>query len=107
MLTDGTNIQASGIDTAILNLLVNEENVRTDLYNIYYYPELDSNLIFLKILEKNGYFFKTNKEWLRVLNPNLKTTLKANRVDTLYIANLANKSRTEGIRTNKTIIINL
>ena len=106
-LINDTNIQANGVGIIILNLLVNEENVRTDLYNIYYYPELDSNLIFLETLEKNKYFFTTNKRRLRVLNPNSETILEVNKINTLYIVNLASKSRTEGIRANKTIIINL
>src|SRR6266536_4066521 len=105
-LANGINIQTSDINIAILNLLVNEKNVRTDLHNIYYYLELDSNLISLRILEKNRYFFTTNKGRLRVLNPNLETVLKTNKVNILYIVNLISKSRTEGIRANKTITIN-
>jgi len=86
---------------------VNEKNIRTDLHNIYYCPELDSNLISLETLEKNRYFFTINKGRLRVLNPNSETALKANRVGILYIANLTSESRTEGIKINKAVIINL
>jgi len=86
---------------------VNEENVRTNLYNIYYCLELDSNLISLGILEKNGCFFTASKGRLRVFNPNLETALEANRVSILYIVNLVSESRIKGIRINKTVIINL
>ena len=106
-LADGTNVQISGVDIVILNLLVNEENVRTNLHNVYYYPKLNNNLISLKTLEKNEYSFTTNKRRLRVLNPNSKTALKTNKVNTLYTANLVSKSRTKEIRANKTTTINL
>ncbi len=106
-LANGINIQTSDINIAILNLLVNEENVRTDLHNVYYYLELDSNLISLKTLEKNGCSFTANKRRLRVLNPNSETILKVNKVNILYTANLISKSRTEGIRANKITTINL
>ncbi len=86
---------------------MNEENVRTNLYNVYYYLKLDNNLISLEILEKNGYFFTASKKRLRVFNPNLETALEINKVNTLYTANLANESRTKGIRANKTVTINL
>ena len=106
-LADGTNVQISGVGTAILNLLVNEKNVRTDLHNIYYCSELDSNLIFLEILEKNECFFTVSKGRLRVFNPNSETALKTKRIDTLYIINLVSESYIEGIRANKTVTINL
>ncbi len=86
---------------------MNEENVRTDLHNVYYYPKLDSNLISLRTLEKNRCSFTANKGRLRIFNPNLETALEANRVGILYIINLISESRTEGIRANKTVIINL
>src|SRR2546423_11270485 len=63
-LADGTSVQASGVGTAILNLLVNGENVRTNLRNVYYCPELDSNLISLGTLEKKGCTFTAGERTL-------------------------------------------
>jgi transposase InsO family protein len=104
-LADGTSVQASGVGTAILNLLVNGENVRTNLRNVYYCPELDSNLISLGTLEKKGCTFTAGKGLLRVSNPDSETALEANRVGTLYVANLAS---TEGpIKANKAATMNL
>src|SRR2546423_2200346 len=87
-LADGTSVQASGVGTAILNLLVNGENVRTNLRNVYYCPELDSNLISLGTLEKKGCTFTAGKGLLRVSNPDSGTAPQAKRISTLYSANL-------------------
>jgi transposase InsO family protein len=109
-IADGTNVQASGVGTATLNLLVNGEVIRTDLHNVYYCPELDSNLISLGTLEKNGCSFAGSKGGLRVFNPNSETALEADRVGTLYVAKLASedrKGRTKGMRANKAATMNL
>lgn len=106
-LADGTNVIASGVGTAVLNLLVNGESVRTDLHNVYYCPELDSNLISLGTLEKKGCSFTASKGQLRVLHPNSETALEANRVGTLYVANLASENRTEVMKVHKTVTMNL
>lgn len=49
---DGHKIQTQGVSTIALDMLLEGKIAYVYLHNIYYYPELDSNLLILNIFEK-------------------------------------------------------
>ena len=91
-LADGSSILASGVGKVALNLLVDGADIRTILHDVYYCPELESNLISLGTLEKNGCSYTARNGFLQVFRSNMETALEAKRVGTLYVARLGTQA---------------
>lgn len=54
---DDHKIQIHIAGTIALEMLLEGKSAYIHLHNIYYYPELDFNLLFLEILEKKRFLF--------------------------------------------------
>ena len=110
-LVNGLSIQARGVGIVALSLLVDGADIYIDLHDVYYYPELESNLILLGTLEKKGFFYTARNGILQVFRSNLETALEANRVSTLYIARLGtqanSKTEIKSFTSYKAAIIDL
>ena len=91
-LADGSSILASGVGKVALNLLIDGADIHTVLYDVYYCPELESNLISLGTLEQNGCSYTARNGLLQVFRSNMETALEATRVGTLYVARLGTQA---------------
>ena len=83
-LADGTKVAASGVGKVVLKILIEGEDWEIHLPEVYYIPELDSNLISLGVLERKGLTWTGSKGNLQVYNKNY-LILEASWVNTLYI----------------------
>lgn len=59
-------MQSTG--TIILEILLNAKSLYIYFYNIYYYSKLDSNLLFLEILEQKKFLFVKKYRFFYVIN---------------------------------------
>ena len=58
-LADGTTIRAKGVGTIELDILVAGETMTQPLFDVYYIPDLDSNLLSIGCFERKGYSINT------------------------------------------------
>ena len=77
-------IQAKGSGTIKLETLIDGKSSYVYLCNVYYCPELDSNLLSLGVLEKKGFKFVGKQGVLSVINNQGDTVLQAKHKDTVY-----------------------
>ncbi len=65
---DGHNIQTKSAGTIALKMLLDDKSEYVHLHNVHYFPELDSNLLSLGILEKKGFQFVGKQGFLYIID---------------------------------------
>ena len=81
---DDHKIQTQGAGTIALETLLDDKSAYVHLHNVYYFPELDSNLLSLGILEKKGFQFVGKQGFLYVIDNEGDKVLQAKREGTVY-----------------------
>ena len=92
-LADGTPIRAKGVGTIELDILVAGEAIIQPLFDVYYIPDLDSNLLLIGCFEQKGYSINARNGKMTV-EDSYKVRMEATRIDTLYILNQPDESKT-------------
>ncbi|SLM41056.1 gag polymerase env [Lasallia pustulata] len=88
-LADGSKIRASGHGTITLHVQINGVDQKVDIKDVYYCPELESNLLSLGSFEAKGYSFLGKNGYLRVLD-DCEVALEGARSGNLYCVMLSN-----------------
>ncbi|KAA6410851.1 MAG: Retrovirus-related Pol poly from transposon TNT 1-94 [Lasallia pustulata] len=93
-LADGSKIRASGHGTITLDVHIDGVNQKVDIKDVYYCPELESNLLLLGSFEAKGYSFLRKNGYLRVLD-DCEVALEGARSGNLYCVTLSNVPATQ------------
>ena len=64
------------------------------LFNVYYIPDLDSNLLSIGCFKQKGYSINARNGKMTVKD-SYEVRMEATRIDTLYILNQPDESRTD------------
>lgn len=102
IVADGSAIRASGVGTIEVTAYFGNRPEQVTISNVYYCPELESNLLSLGILEEKGYKFVGHNGTLSVLDSEEETVLQASRDGTLYRANMEIKAYSARAKVAKT-----
>ena len=81
---NGQQFQAKRSGTIALETMIDGKSSYVHLRNVHYCPELDSNLLSLGVLEKNGFKFVGKQRFLSVIDHQGDMVLQAKRRGTVY-----------------------
>ena len=100
-LADGTTIRAKGVGTIEIDILVAGETVTQPLFDVYYIPDLDSNLLSIGCIERKGYSINVRNGKMTV-EDSYEVRMEATRINTLYILNQPDETKTHRAMVTKT-----
>ena len=81
---DGGTVYITHIEIIKLNILIGDEECRLSIRDVYYYSEMNTNLLSLRTLVSNGLSFEASKKRLIVTNDERDTIMKGELVNTLF-----------------------